>query len=177
MRKNFEIEGIISILVGVLLVFIPTDVIIDILRFILGFYLILAFIPAVIFAFIMDNKKSYICIRSLLMVILGIIIICFGMNYIGSIVGVILLVFLIIDLVKAPNKKERIKKDLVKYIIVFVLVVLGVEEFLHITVRVMGLLLLISGILLLIINSKGGKNNKNNNKIDNNVIDVDFTEE
>ena len=184
MRKNFEFEGMLSILIGVLLLFIPTTLILNILKFILGFYLVFAFLPAVIMSFVTNSKTSYVSIKSLLMVILGIVIMCFGINHIGMIVGLILLVFLIIDLVNSSNKKERFKKDLVKYIIVFVLVVLGIELFLHITVRIMGLLILISGIILLITNSKNNKNsNKNNTSytnsqtLDESVIDVDFTEE
>lgn len=181
MRKSYEFEGIVSLIIGIILIFLPTTIILNILKFIIGGYLLLAFLPATLIAFNTNQGKIFGAIKSLIMVILGLVIICFGFDFIGSIIGGILLIVLLIDLLNSSNKSETFKKDLVKYIISFVLMFLGINMLLHIGIRIIGLILIIVGIITIITSNKN--NNRPTNKtsstetIKENVIDVDFTEE
>jgi hypothetical protein len=182
MRKSYEFEGIVSLIIGIILIFLPATIILNILKFIIGGYLLLAFLPATLIAFSINQGKSFLAMKSLIMVILGLVIICCGFDIIGSIIGAILLIVLLIDLLNSPNKLETFKKDLIKYIISFVLMFLGINVLLNIGIRIIGIILIIVGIITIITNNKKNnnipKNNTSNNKtIEENVIDVDFTEE
>ena len=182
MRKSYEFEGIVSLIIGIILIFLPTTIILNILKFIIGGYLLLAFLPATLIAFNMNQGKTFVAIKSLIMVILGIVIMCFGFDFIGSIIGGILLIVLLIDLFNSSNKKETFKKDLIKYIISFVLMFLGINMLLQIGIRIIGIILMIVGIITIITNNKNDNNksqskSSNHKTIEENVIDVDFTEE
>lgn len=180
MRKSYEFEGIVSLIIGIILSFLPITIILNILKFIIGGYLLLAFLPATIIAFSTNQGKTFGAIKSLIMVILGLVIICFGFDFIGSIIGVILLIILLTGLFNSKNKKETFKKDLIKYIVAFVLIFLGINQVLHIGIRIIGLILIIVGIITIVTSNKNNnaKNKTSNNKtIKEDVIDVDFTEE
>lgn len=183
MRKSYEFEGIVSLLVGILLIFLPTTIILNILQFIIGAYLVFAFLPATILAFGMQKGGSFIGIKSLIMVVLGIVIMFMGFDYIASIIGVILLIGLLIDLFKSENKLDTFKKDLVKYIIALILIFLGINIVIQIGIRVIGIILIIIGIIALIANGKSkpkapnSMNNNNQQTLNEDVIDVEFTEE
>lgn len=178
MKKLFQLEGLFSVIIGLLLLLIPTYVIISVLQFILGAILIVFYLPITILHFHLNNN-DYLKIKSLIFTILGFVIMVFGFNVIGSVVGAILLVFLIIDLVKSNNKKETLKKDLIKYIIAAVLIVVGVNKVIDVVVIASGILLLIFGIIKLVAENIPKKENKktsnnNNTKINEKVIDVEF---
>lgn len=177
MKKIFQLEGLFSVIIGLVLLLIPTNVIINVLQFILGAILIVFYLPITILHFHLSNN-DYLKIKSLIFTILGFIIMFFGFNVIGSVVGAILLVFLIIDLVKSNNKKETLKKDLIKYIVAGVLIVVGVNKVIDVVVIAAGILLLIFGIIKLLVENIPEKENKkasnNNNKINENIIDVEF---
>ena len=108
MRKSYEFEGIVSLIIGIILSFLPITIILNLLKFIIGGYLLLAFLPATIIAFSTNQGKTFGAIKSLIMVILGLVIICFGFDFIGSIIGVILLIILLTGLFNSNNKKEFI---------------------------------------------------------------------
>lgn len=179
MRKLvFEIEGIMSIILGLLLILIPNDVIIGVLQFILGFAVILFYLPVTIFHFY-ANFSNYLKIRSLIFTILGFVILILGFNFIGSIVGTIMLVFLIIDLINSKDKKATFKKDLIKYIVALVLMVVGVSEVLGIMIIASGIVLIVIGIIKLIAESglfdKKKKTSTNNQtQIKGDFIDVEY---
>lgn len=176
MKRNYQIDAIISILIGLLLIFIPTNAILNILQFILGFCLIIIYLPTAIISFTSSNM-TYIGIKSLIFTILGFVIVFFGFNIIGTVIGVIMLTFLFFDLINANNKRETFKKDLVKYIISIILIFIGVNKIIDIIVLIAGLLLVIGGIIKLAFDVKiTNKQNTNssNGKINEKVIDAEF---
>ncbi len=178
MKKVFQIDGIVSIIFGLLLVFIPSSVIINFLQFILGLCLIFIYLP-IFLVTISITKSNYIKIKSLIFTILGFVIMIFGFNVIGSIVGTILIVFLLIDLINSPNKLATLKKDLIKYILALVLIGIGINKIIDVVILISGGLLIIVGIIKMIAENRDNKNNSSNQNyqpINENFVDVEFEE-
>ncbi len=181
MKKIFQIDGIVSIILGLLLIFIPSNVIINFLQFILGLCLIFIYLPIFLIT-INVTKSNYVKIKSLIFTILGFVIMIFGFNVIGSIVGTILIVFLLIDLINSQNRLETLKKDLIKYILALVLIGIGINKIIDIVILISGGLLIIVGIIKMIAENRDNKNNNNNNNnqnyqpINENFVDVEYEE-
>lgn len=179
MKKTYQIEGIISILLGLILIFIPTNIVLSILQLILGICLIMFYLPTTILSITANNMK-YVGIKSLIFTILGFVIIIFGFNIIGTVIGIIMLIFLLLDLINSSNKKEILKKDLVKYIIAIILIFVGVNKVIDVIILIAGILLIIGGIIKLVIDAKVNNNepkrkdNHSYNEINENVIDAKF---
>ncbi|MBQ8292733.1 MAG: hypothetical protein IJX78_02855 [Bacilli bacterium] len=173
---KFNLKGLVSIIIGLLLILIPTSTILSLLQFIIGFGIILTtLIPALLVGF--DFKKNaYLLTKTIILIILGCVIMFWGFDTIGSVVGVVTLVFLIIDLVNSKNKKETLKKDAVKYLISGLLIFVGINSIVDILVFVAGIILIIFGIIDFIFANKTPKQESNNNKVQENVIDVEFEE-
>lgn len=172
MKKTYQTDAFISIIIGLLLICIPTNLILSILQFILGFLLVLIYLPTMLLN--INSSMNYLKIKSLIFTILGFVIIFFGFNIIGSIIGIIMLGFLLVDLCNSKHKKETFKKDLVKYIIAFVLIFVGINQVIDIIVFVAGILLIIVGIIKLIFDNKPKNKNMTNHQINEKIIDVDF---
>ena len=101
-------------------------------------------------------------------------IIFLGFDKIASVVGVIWLVFLIVDLINSKNKLETFKKDLIKYIVVLVLIVVGVSKVFDIIIRIVGAIMIIVGIVSLFLENKNTSKCNNNKVIGGEVIDAEF---
>lgn len=172
MKKTLQIDGIISIVIGLILLFIPSNFIINTLQFILGFILILLYLPITLIQLKLNN--SYAIVKSLVLTILGFVIIFLGFDKIASVVGVIWLVFLIVDLINSKNKLETFKKDLIKYIVVLVLIVVGVSKVFDIIIRIVGAIMIIVGIVSLFLENKNTSKSNNNKVIGGEVIDAEF---
>lgn len=172
MKKTLQIDGIISIVIGLILLFIPSNFIINTLQFILGFILILLYLPITLIQLKLNN--SYAIVKSLVLTILGFVIIFLGFDKIASVVGVIWLVFLIVDLINSKNKLETFKKDLIKYIVVLVLIVVGVSKVFDIIIRIVGAIMIIVGIVSLFLENKNTSKTNNNKVIGGEVIDAEF---
>ncbi len=179
MKKVYQIDGIISIFLGLILIFIPTNIILSMLQLILGICLIMFYLPTTILSITTNNMK-YVGIKSLIFTILGFVIIIFGFNIIGTIIGVIMLVFLLLDLINSSNKLETLKKDLIKYIIAVVLIFVGVNKVIDVIVLISGILLVVAGVIKLVIdirvsnNQLKRKENHSHHKNNENVIDAKF---
>lgn len=172
MKKTLQIDGIISIVIGLILLFIPSNFIINTLQFILGFILILLYLPITLIQLKLNN--SYAIVKSLVLTILGFVIIFLGFDKIASVVGIIWLVFLIIDLINSKNKLETFKKDLIKYIVVLVLIVVGISKVFDIIIRIIGAIMIIVGIVSLFLENKNTSKPNNNKVIGGEVIDAEF---
>lgn len=179
MKKIFQIEGIISIILGLLLLLIPSNVIISVLQFILGLVLVFIYLPMFLINMYV-TKDIYVKIKSLIFTILGFVIMIFGFNIVGSVIGTTLIIFLLIDLINSDNKLETFKSDLIKYILAVVLIVVGINKVIDIVILVSGLLLVVVGIIKLITDSidtrKTFKHKKEETKqtLNENIIDVEF---
>ncbi len=176
MKKSYQIEIITSILIGLILVFIPSSVIINVLRFILGIGLILLFLPSTIIG--LNNRHlTYMGIRSLVFVTFGFVIIILGFDVVGTIIGSVLLILLLIDLFRSNNLLTTFKKDLVKYIIALILIVIGINKVVDIVVTVSGIVLIVVGLLSLILSEINIRHQIKKEKKNSNIIDVDFENE
>lgn len=179
MKKIFQIEGIISIILGLLLLLIPSNVIISVLQFILGLVLVFIYLPMFLISMYVI-KDTYTMAKALIFTILGFVIMICGFNVVGTVIGTVLIVFLLIDLFNSKNKLETFKKDLIKYILATVLIAVGINKVIDIAILVSGLLLVIVGIIKLItdgVEVKSGyktKTTDNKKPLNENIIDAEF---
>lgn len=134
-----------------LLIFIASEVVINIAMYIIA---ILMIIMAIGFLLSVKNyqgrDKSILIVQSILLIIFSVLLFVFPSALMRAILGGLLIILPLIKLFTVENKFDQFLKDLYKYIL-GVILLFSFDSILDIVVKAVGVLLLALGILLLII--------------------------
>lgn len=103
------------------------------------------------------HDKTALIIQAVVLFVIALVILIFQFDIIRIILGAILLLFVIIQLIIAPNKVTQLKKDAWKYVIAIILI-LSIDLLIAIMVKVVGALLILLASYLLYILLKNQKN-------------------
>lgn len=163
-RKS-EILPIITIIIGAFFVFVPYNIIKDVLFIFMGIVIIfLNLLPCVInFKLASQNSKYYVnAIFSLLGVILGFLLI-FNHGLATSIViAVYLIIMPLIRISSSDNKTKQLKSELPLFILAAVLLFTPLEAIFKIVLIIFGIILIVIGGVNLILTIAYNSKKKNN---------------
>ncbi len=161
--KNNILTPIITLILGILLIVIDGESLLNILFIILGVLIILFNIQNFITSIKNLKYKTTTAlthfINDLLIIIAGTLLIIFQQN-ISSIIGIILLVFVLIDLyLNKNNLKEELIIKLPFIILSIVLIVFGFS-IIDILLKIIGIIFIVISIIDFIYIFIGNKNDK-----------------
>lgn len=171
LKLNYLIEGMIYIVFGIFIIFIPESF----FRIILGIILIISNLHDAIYG--TENKAIDVStIRAYFLIFLGFAILIWGIDVFVSIWGFLILLALAIDFFTSKNKIEHLKQNFIKYLFALILVSLGLSFLLNILLYLTSSILIIYGLTLVILTiiafySRGKQ--KSDNIIEGKVIDND----
>ena len=125
-RATWIVAGI-GILIGLLLIAIPVDFLLDVVFFIMGIATIVVSLPALLSLLPLRHTKvgriSLIC--TAFMAFAGFLMLFWHSSVLLVVVGVVMIAQPILAIVNAVDRKERLKAELPKLIIGLILVLLG----------------------------------------------------
>ena len=168
------ITSIFGILLGLLLCFSEAE---DFLRFVFGaisIYLLFLSIPNLIFInrFTDKNERIQNMVISIIMIVMACLLIFYPTTVATFIVGTVLVVIPIYKLIVASNKKETLKKEIIKLVLGVVLLLFGVSTFVKIILYILGglvialsLIYLVYGIYIYIKLSRHTKRQEEENEV------------
>lgn len=158
MNKNF-IESIIALLIGILLIVIDGNSLTDILLLILGFVIIIANLPRFLTSCQNLKYKTVTAISQfiddLLIILSGIILIIFQ-GKVSNIIGILILVFILIQIIIDKKQwKEILKSNILLILISLILIIFNLGSIINILLTISGIILIIISIINMLYNFKG----------------------
>ena len=168
------ILSIITMMLGLALIFIPYEDLVSFIFTIVGICIMLVNLIPCIFSWIeyQSTKQGlYTAIASTISLLLGFIFIfCQGLarDIISVILAIWLIALPIIRLVKSNDKKNQIKKEIPYFIIGFILLFVPTGNIFSIVLKVFGGIIVLYGIINLIFSVKNNKSNNNDGRPNNN---------
>lgn len=182
MLRRSIITGVIYTVIGLLMIVIPYDVIKDILFTIIGIgIVILNIFPCILYWMSYERDKSFLApaILATVSVAVGFVFI-FWHNWIMSIILALwLIVFPIIRIVQADNKKEMAKKQTVYFVIAAFLFFVPADAIFEVVIKIFGVLFMILGvadIIYTIVSNRKIDNQESRGNPDSVIIDAKYEE-
>lgn len=174
LKFNRYLTGSMSILAGLLIISLSASVILKSLLIISGILILIITIPNLILSLQMHKGKSYDFIDQLVMIVLALILMFSPISFITKTIGTIIFILALIKLIRTTDKIGQLQRDLYRYIIALILILVDPVDITKVVCWIMGLLLIVTG-LILIFNLRLPKSRKPSSKepIKQGVIDVD----
>ncbi len=178
------VTSIVYILIGLVFIFVPSDVLLDVIFTILGIIIILLNLVPCIYYFMLgkDNNRYYTyAVLSLVSIAIGFAFIFMHNAVLAVILGSWLVVLPIVRIVLSNDKKAELKKSIPYFVVAILLFFIPANTIFDIVLKVFGGLLIALGVFGIIYRIViDHKNNKNDNDDSNNqnreIIDVEYKE-
>ncbi len=167
----------IGIILGILFCFANAEEFLKVILICVGIFVILSAIPALLMVNqnMGEKEKNATILNSIITMIIGALLVFFPGQVVYFVVGALLIVFPIIRIVVAKDHQIAFKKEIVKLILGFVILLCGVGVVLKTFLVVIGVCLIVCSLAYLIYNifllMKINKTNKKDSN-DSDVIDV-----
>lgn len=162
---------IILFLIGILLLFIDSYLVIDFIYFVVGSLLIFNGVVKIIIN--SQIKNEIVLIEGILNVVIGLFIILFNNFILTIILSLFFLVFPLIRIFRSNDKKTALVKEIPSFIIALVIFVCG-DLFIMFFVKALGVVFIAFSIYYLVLFIKKDKQKAYINK--NDFIDVNYEE-
>ena len=177
-RRRILSRAIVAIVVGILMVVIPYDVLINMLFFVIVLMIIFSnILPCLAYWSAYSNDKRYLsmAIISTVSVVIGFLFMFWHDTVISIILAIWLIIMPIIRIVLSQNKKEQLKSEIPLFIIAVFLFFVPASTIFKYVILVFGGILIIFGlasIILLLLNKNNNSNGSNKPKDDKVIIDA-----
>lgn len=182
MLRRSIITGVIYTVIGLLMLVIPYDVLKDMLFAVIGIgIVILNIFPCILYWMSYERDKSFLApaIMATVSVAVGFVFI-FWHNWIMSIILALwLIVFPIIRIVQADNKKEIAKKQIVYFVIAAFLFFVPADAIFEVVIKVFGAALMLLGVIDIVytlISNRRMDNEEEKSNPDGVIIDAKVEE-
>lgn len=153
MKFSFLVAGLIGVLMGILLLWIPVDFLISLMFIVFGVLTLLSAIPAFFVSLTNRNDRGYLLniILSALSVAFGIVLIFWHNDVLMILLGAYMLVFPLIRILISGQKKQQLKTELPRMILGLVMILVGPGATVSILLRIAGVVVIVLSILYTLV--------------------------